>query len=386
LNIQHLLLASTPTAVDFSPVAVTFQAIGTLLLALVLGQIARTFGWRYVRRWAWAWGAMFVAIMAVRIYITTTSPWPWWLVYLLAQWLFLALLFAGCRDLVDDPLPLKVLGYLIPLAIAVAILIVIAAPDFGALFIVEAAIVGIVIFICYLVLGRIERHTVAWHMMRVPLALLGLLYFTYVPLYTLQRRGIIIPYLDSSSLADLLAAVLLGYGMVLIAAEAAHRELTDAVSALQIARDQLAIKANTDPLTAALSRHAFHAMPREMSGVVMMVDVDRLKSINDAEGHEAGDEAIRTVANAIRKRIRADDLLFRWGGDEFLVVMPHSPIDLVMQRFFTLDSGITTPRGTTLTVSWGAAAFPSADQIDDAIREADRAMYERKAGARAAAG
>lgn len=384
MNVQHLLLASTPpTAVDFSPVAVTFQAIGTLLLALVLGQIARTFGWRYVRRWAWAWGAMFVAIMAVRIHITTTSPWPWWLVYLLAQWLFLVLLFAGCRDLVDDPLPLKVLGYLIPLAIAVAILIVIAAPDFGALFIIEAAIVGIVIFSCYLVLGRIERHTVAWHMMRVPLVLAGLLYFAYVPLYTLQRRGIVIPYLDSSSLADLLAAVLLGYGMVLIAAEAAHRELTDAVSALQIARDQLAIKANTDPLTAALSRHAFHAMPREMSGVVMMVDVDRLKSINDAEGHEAGDEAIRTVANAIRKRIRADDLLFRWGGDEFLVVMPQSPIDLVMQRFFTLDSGITTPRGTTLTVSWGAAAFPSADQIDDAIREADRTMYERKAGARA---
>src|ERR1043166_1999213 len=133
-----------------------------------------------------------------------------------------------------------------------------------------------------------------------------------------------------------------------------------------------------------MARHAFHAMPREMHGVVVMADVDRLKRINDAEGHEAGDEAIRTVANAIRKRIRADDLLFRWGGDEFLVVMPQSPIDLVMQRFFTLDSGITTPRGTTLTVSWGAAAFPSADQIDDAIRDADRAMYERKARARAA--
>ena len=58
---------------------------------------------------------------------------------------------------------------------------------------------------------------------------------------------------------------------------------------------------------------------------VVMADVDRLKRINDAEGHEAGDEAIRSVANAIRKRIRADDLLFRWGGDEFLVVMPQSP-------------------------------------------------------------
>ena len=90
---------------------------------------------------------------------------------------------------------------------------------------------------------------------------MAILYFAYVPLYAFQRRGIIIPYLDSSSLADLLAAVLLGYGMVLIAAEAAHRELTDAVSALQVARDQLAIKANTDPLTdravaPRLPRHA----------------------------------------------------------------------------------------------------------------------------------
>lgn len=368
--------------IDFSPVARTFQAIGTLLLALVLGQITRTFGWQYVRRWAWAWGAMFVAIVAVRIYIATLHPWPWWLVYLGAQWLFLALLFAGCRDLVDEPLSLKLLGYTTPLVLAVAIMIVVAAPDFGALLVVESAIVGIVILACYLTLGRNTRHTVAWHMMRIPLALMAILYFAYVPLYALQRRGITIPYLDSSSLVNLLASVLLGYGMVLIAAEGAQRELTDAVTALQAARDQLAIKANTDPLTATLSRHAFHAMPRHMSGVAVMVDVDRLKRINDAEGHAAGDEAIRAVANAIRKRIRADDLLFRWGGDEFLVVMPQSTIDLVTRRFASLEDGITTPRGTTLTVSWGAATFPNASKIDEAIREADRLMYERKEATR----
>ena len=151
---------------------------------------------------------------------------------------------------------------------------------------------------------------------------------------------------------------------------------------MQAARDQLAIKANTDPLTATLSRHAFHAMPRDMSGVAVMVDVDRLKRINDAEGHAAGDEAIRAVANAIRKRIRADDLLFRWGGDEFLVVMPQSTLDLVTKRFASLEDGITTPRGTTLTVSWGTSTFANASKIDEAIREADRAMYECKAVAR----
>lgn len=369
--------------VDFSPIAVTFQAIGTLLLALVLGRMGRTFGWRYVRRWAWAWTAMFIAILAVRVYIATLRPWPMWLIYIVAQWLFLVLLFAGIRDLVEDSFPLKFVGYLTPLALGVAILIVVAAPDFGALVMAEAAIVAIVVAVCFVILGRITRRTVGWQMMRLSLALLGILYASYVPLYALERSGVNVPYLDASSLADLLAAVLLGFSMVLMAAEGAHRELIDAVTALQAARDQLAIKANTDPLTAALSRHAFHAMPREMSGAVIMADVDRLKRINDAEGHAAGDEAIRAVANAIRSRVRADDLLFRWGGDEFLVIMPQLSLEAVTQRFLSLDKAMTTPRGTTLTVSWGAAAFSSTDQLDAAIREADRVMYERKAAARA---
>lgn len=368
---------------DFSPVAVTFQAIGTLLLALVLGQIARTFGWSYVKRWALAFVAMFCAIVAVRVYIATSQPLPWWLVYILAQWVFLALLFAGCRDLVDNPIPLKLLGYATPMALAAAILIVIAAPEFGVLFMIEAGIVSVVAIFCFVLIGRITPRTVGWQMMRISLAMMAILYAAYIPLYAMARNGITVPYLDSSSLADLLASVLLGFSMVLIAADFAHRELTDAVSALQVARDQLAIKANTDPLTAALSRHAFHAMPREMSGTVVMVDVDHLKRINDREGHAAGDEAIRAVANAIRTRVRADDLLFRWGGDEFLVVMPQLPLDLVTERFADLDGAIATPSGTTLTVSWGAAAFEHADQLDETISTADRAMYAQKAMERA---
>jgi predicted signal transduction protein with EAL and GGDEF domain len=163
-----------------------------------------------------------------------------------------------------------------------------------------------VAILCFVLIGRITPRTVGWQMMRISLAMMAILYAAYVPLYAMARNGITVPYLDSSSLADLLASVLLGFSMVLIAAGFAHRELSDAVAALRIARDQLAIKANTDPLTAALSRHAFHAMPREMSGTVVMVDVDHLKRINDREGHAAGDDAIRAVANAIRTRVRAD--------------------------------------------------------------------------------
>jgi diguanylate cyclase (GGDEF)-like protein len=246
----------------------------------------------------------------------------------------------------------------------------------------EAALVAVVAIGCFITIGRLARRTVGWQLMRVSLALMTILYAAYVPLYALQRTGVTVPYLDSSSLADLLASVLLGFSMVLLAAEGAHRELMDAVDALQTARDQLAIKANTDPLTAALSRHAFHAMPAEMHGVVIMLDVDHLKQINDHDGHEAGDDAIRAVANAIRARIRADDLLFRWGGDEFLVVVPGSTLELVTQRLTTIENGVATSHGRVVTASWGAAAFTSSAGLDVAIAEADRLMYERRAAAR----
>ena len=64
-------------------------------------------------------------------------------------------------------------------------------------------------------------------------------------------------------------------------------------------------------------------LSRELAGTAVIADIDNLKSINDQFGHAAGDAAIRAVATAIRSLIRADDLLFRWGGDEFLLVLEH---------------------------------------------------------------
>jgi diguanylate cyclase len=78
--------------------------------------------------------------------------------------------------------------------------------------------------------------------------------------------------------------------------------------------------ARVDPLTASLNRHAFCSMAEgyratgEASGCVAVVDMDALKPINDSLGHTSGDAAIRAVARAIRQVVRADDLVFRWGG------------------------------------------------------------------------
>jgi diguanylate cyclase (GGDEF)-like protein len=371
---------------DFSPIAVTFQALGTLLLAAMFAQLGRNFGWRYARMWAAGWAAMFLAILAVRVFIATGQR-GWWLLYLVAQWAFLLLLYSGCRELLDrSTIEPRLLIYISPLAIAAGAILVSLAREFNQLFTIEAAIVAFGTIASFAALGGVHRRTFGWQAMRVSLGLMATLYSCYIPLYAIESRGITLPFLPYSSLADLLASVLVGFSMVALASESAHRELTDAVSALQTARDQLQVKVNTDPLTEALTRHAFHAMPRGMTGVAIMVDIDALKQINDSEGHAAGDAAIRGAANALRGRVRADDLLFRWGGDEFLLVVPNSTLPAVEARLAPLRKGVRRTNRPPLHLSWGAAEFGDHRSLEEAIRAADAAMYEQRNARRQAAG
>lgn len=368
------------STVEISAVAVTFQAIGALLLAFMLRQIGRNFDCPFVREWAWSWLAMSVAIAAVRVFIATTHR-ELWIVYLLAQWTFLLLLYAGCRGLTDSYFTVRRFAYLLPSAIVVASLSLPFARTFNELFVFEAAIVAAGSLAAFLALGRDKRHTTGWQTMRLALVLTATLYALYVPLFSLN---VALDWLAYSPLLDLLVATLLGFGMVIVASEEARRELSDAVQALQIARDQLELKLKIDPLTDALTRHAFHAMPHGMKGVVIMIDVDNLKAINDLSGHAAGDAAIRAVANAVRNRIRADDLLFRWGGDEFLVIVPGSNLSLVESRLGNLGAGVLCDDGTVVCFSWGAAEFGGDCALDQAMHEADAQMYSRRAAARTA--
>jgi diguanylate cyclase (GGDEF)-like protein len=366
--------------VDFSGVAVTFQAIGALLLAFMLRQIGRNFDSPSVRDWAWGWLAMSVAIAAVRVFITTGHR-ELWIIYLLGQWTFMLLLYAGCRGLTDSYFNVKRFAYLLPSAIVLAALSLPFARVFNDVFTFESGVVAFGALASFLALGRDTRRTTGWQTMRLALVLMGILYAVYVPLFAYSA---LLDWLSYSPLLDLLVATLLGFGMVIVASEEARRELSDAVQALQIARDQLEVKLKIDPLTDALTRHAFHSMPHGMKGVVIMIDVDNLKQINDASGHAAGDLAIRAVANAVRTRIRADDLLFRWGGDEFLVIVPGSNLELVERRLGNLGAGVPCDDGTLVCFSWGAAEFSTHCPLDQAMHEADNVMYARRAAARTA--
>jgi diguanylate cyclase len=121
---------------------------------------------------------------------------------------------------------------------------------------------------------------------------------------------------------------------------------------------------------------------------LLMIDIDHFKSINDGHGHPVGDTVIRSVARMLRSALRLQDVAGRYGGDEFGVVLPGTPIegaqilaDRIRVRIESMV--IETEPGVRVTASLGVAAFKStdADQMDWIVR-ADRALYRAKESGR----
>ena len=171
-----------------------------------------------------------------------------------------------------------------------------------------------------------------------------------------------------------------------------RREVEQSNKELREARDKLELLAQMDPLTEVLNRHAFHSLLRGpehgvesmTSGSVAVIDIDNLKPINDTWGHATGDKAIRVVARSMRSLIRADDMLFRWGGDEFLVLMFKLSEEETSRRMKKLNEILEEncrnwpEMPARVTVSHGVAGFDSMKQLGHAIEAADQAMYAQR--------
>ncbi|KAJ54227.1 hypothetical protein ACMU_03835 [Actibacterium mucosum KCTC 23349] len=143
----------------------------------------------------------------------------------------------------------------------------------------------------------------------------------------------------------------------------------------------------TDPLTGLTSREAFfdHVdLHGGQLGVVMMIDIDRFKSVNDRHGHLAGDGVIQQVGNLLRAEFPAPAVLGRFGGDEFVVFIPNMPehegaVRAENVRLAAERSVLTAAvHSLKVTVSIGVAAKSELSDFRTALHRADGALYAAK--------
>lgn len=168
--------------------------------------------------------------------------------------------------------------------------------------------------------------------------------------------------------------------------------------ALEQALEQNRLLATQDALTGCLNRRAMTERLGQAMALaarfgtpcsVIMIDLDHFKHVNDAYGHAAGDEVLRTVADLARAQLRDVDALSRWGGEEFLVLLPAtSPADAIVcaERLQKKLADVRFPHiadDLHLSFSAGVAAIGRNDGVATLIDRADRAMYQAKQAGRA---
>jgi diguanylate cyclase (GGDEF)-like protein len=132
-------------------------------------------------------------------------------------------------------------------------------------------------------------------------------------------------------------------------------------------------------IAAEMRRQARHPAPLSL----LLLDVDRLKAINDEHGHGAGDAALQHVADAIARSVRAIDASARWGGDEFLVLAPQTALQDAAVLASRIRAAAARPAAGVprVSVSIGLASVPpvaSGPTVDELLQAADDALYEAK--------
>lgn len=118
---------------------------------------------------------------------------------------------------------------------------------------------------------------------------------------------------------------------------------------------------------------------------VLLFDVDHFKVVNDNLGHDVGDRVLRELSELVSQKIRAADLIGRWGGEEFIVVLTETPIDKAIGVANTIRRDVEAHSfgiGESLTVSMGVAEYQPGDTKNALIKRADIALYQAKSGGR----
>lgn len=163
-------------------------------------------------------------------------------------------------------------------------------------------------------------------------------------------------------------------------------------------REVWKVLATVDPLTGLANRQSMRthlngerdrALRQRLPLAVALADIDHFKRINDGFGHAQGDKVLRAIAATLKTTVRPYDVVYRYGGEEFLLCLPGTNCEnatLVLERIRAAieDLRLTCDRGTPIpvTATFGVAEVSADLSVDDAIEMADRALYDGKLSGR----
>ncbi|WP_375459678.1 diguanylate cyclase [uncultured Enterovirga sp.] len=156
---------------------------------------------------------------------------------------------------------------------------------------------------------------------------------------------------------------------------------------------EMSVKATTDALTGLHNRLALNDfLPRELARAdrrespisVVLYDIDNFKKVNDRFGHATGDEVLAASSRTVSGLVRPADRVVRWGGEEFLIVLPDTNVEAACQVAEKLRGALAAMMvaEVSVTCSFGVAQYASGEAMSDLIARADRALYAAKAAGR----
>lgn len=187
---------------------------------------------------------------------------------------------------------------------------------------------------------------------------------------------------EASAVTTTMASVAMAFIVTTLVFDRSQRHL-------RASRRRLRALASIDPLTQVPNRRHFEDLATQAlqhdppgSAVLMMVDVDHFKHINDHHGHAGGDRALRLVSRSVREVLRVQDVPSRHGGDEFALLLRHASVHDAMRVASRLvqrvQAGAAEPGLPRLSLSVGMVQVRPAELLAQALQRADQALYEAK--------
>ncbi|HBT4745901.1 TPA: diguanylate cyclase [Klebsiella pneumoniae] len=148
-------------------------------------------------------------------------------------------------------------------------------------------------------------------------------------------------------------------------------------------KKELEFSAAHDPLTGLLNRREFHRLVEAPTFIprgycLLLIDIDHFKSINDIHGHQKGDEVLLVLSRILETSVDREDKIYRWGGEEFLLFLPHSPIGRALILAEGIRQAVSEYQTLSVTVSIGVAEHHDGETVEQLFSRVDKALYAAK--------